>query len=151
MTNLSPTTDNTPTDLLARAGGLEGLRSVLKTFYDLVFDDIMIGFYFANADKSHLVEREVELTARALGHDEIRYTGQPLKQAHAPHRIVGGHFDRRTVLLRKAFDLHDLDPDVRAAWLRHNAALRHLITVDATSDCDHGAAAARADQFSEPA
>jgi truncated hemoglobin YjbI len=58
-----------PAPLHEQAGGAEKLRTVLRDFYDTVFADVMIGYLFKNADKTRLVERELELTLAALGAD----------------------------------------------------------------------------------
>ena len=130
-------------DLFALAGGLEGLRAVLTTFYDEVFDDVMIGFLFWNTDKARLIDKEVEFAAKMLGAASVQYTGKPLRKAHAAHRILGGHFDRRTQILREAMAAHDLPEAVREHWIEHTMALRVLITADSDSLCSHEAAEAR--------
>ena len=125
-------------DLFEQAGGLDGLRAVLTTFYDAVFSDMMIGFMFRGVDRQHLIEVEAELTARALGAKDVEYTGLPLKEAHARHRVLGGQFERRMVLLEEAMAAHDLPVPVREAWIAHSRAVRPLITRDAGSDCNDG-------------
>ena len=129
--------------LFEDAGGEAGIRAVIETFYDAIFDDMMIGFFFARSNKANLVRVETQLVARALGATHIQYEGRPLRAAHAAHPIMGGHFDRRTQLLREALDEHNVPAPVREAWLEHTQALRSLITDDAGSECDHDAAARR--------
>lgn len=121
--------------LLEAAGGLEGLERVVTSFYDAVFEDAMIGFFFRELDKASLIRREVELAARMLGAEHVQYTGRPLRQAHARHPIMGGQFDRRTQLLREAMAKHHLPESVQAAWLDHTERLRPLITRDAKAEC----------------
>lgn len=124
------------------AGGADGVRDVLRDFYDAVFDDVMIGFHFRGADKARLIERELELTLAALGAD-VAYTGRPLRAAHAPFPIFGGQFLRRRKLLADAMARHHLPEPVQAAWLAHTDALRADITGDATDECDDRGAAER--------
>ena len=81
-------------DLMALAGGDEGLRALLTDFYDRVFRDPMIGYLFMGQDKARLIEREVEWTARLFG-AEVSYQGRPLREAHKRHPIRRGHFHRR--------------------------------------------------------
>ena len=125
-----------------RAGGVEKIREVLTDFYDTVFRDLMIGFLFKGADKTRLIERELELTLRVLGAD-VPYTGRPLAEVHAQHPILGGHFMRRRKLLADAIARHGLPDDVRDAWLAHTDALRPTITPDRGDECDAPGAAAR--------
>jgi hemoglobin len=123
--------------------GGEALRRVIEDFYDRVFRDVMIGFLFVGKDRARLVEKEWELAARMLGATEVRYTGRPIREAHAQVPILGGHFDRRTQILRETLDDHGVAPEVRDTWLEHTAALRAQVTADAGSECDHDAALAR--------
>ena len=117
---------------------------MITTFYDAVFADVMIGYHFARADRQRLIDKEVELAARMLGASHVRYTGRPMLEAHARHRIFGGQFDRRLQLLRQAMERHDLPEPVRRAWVEHTQALRALITDDDDSNCSHERAEARA-------
>lgn len=135
MAEQPTTSSSSSSTLFERAGGLPGLRAILKTFYDAVFEDIMIGFMFQAFDKERLINKELEFAARALGARDIQYTGKPIRAAHAPHRILGGQFDRRLQLLRQAMALHDLPQPVQQAWIAHTQALRPLITPDVDSQC----------------
>lgn len=127
--------------LFERIGG-ERLRAVIEDFYRRVFADVMIGFMFAGKDRARLVDKECEFAAKLLGAD-VRYTGRSMPEAHARVPITGGHFDRRTQILRDVLAAHDVPADVQAAWLAHVDALRPQLTADQGSDCDHDAAAAR--------
>lgn len=128
--------------LFDRIGG-DRLRAVIVDFYDHVFADVMIGFLFAGKDKARLIEKEWELAARMLGAD-IPYTGRAMKEVHAKHPILGGHFDRRLQILKNVLAAHDIDPEVQATWIDHTQAMRSQITADKGSECDHDAAATRA-------
>lgn len=123
-------------NLFELAGGTEGLRAVVESFYESVFSDVMIGFFFRAADKARLIEKEVELAARMLGGTHIPYTGKSMREAHAKHRIMGGQFERRLQLLREAMAKHDLPEPVREAWVAHTRKLRSQITRFGGSDCE---------------
>jgi hemoglobin len=132
-----------PTPTLYDRLGPDALRAVVTDFYARVFADVMIGFLFTGKDRQHLIDREIEFTARFLGARDVRYTGRPMRQAHARSPILGGHFDRRLQILRNTLRDHAVDPDVATAWIDHQLALRPQITGDAGSECDHDVAAAR--------
>jgi hemoglobin len=125
--------------------GPDTLRAVITDFYERVFADLMIGFLFIGKDRKRLVEMEIELTARFLG-AETRYTGRPIREAHARSPIMGGHFDRRLKILEETLDDHGVDPEVREAGLRHNLALRAQVTADPRSQCND----VRAARFVDP-
>lgn len=114
--------------------GPEKLRAVIADFYDRVFDDVMIGFLFIGKDRQRLIDKEIELTARFLGAD-IRYTGKPIRAAHARSPIMGGHFDRRLQILRETLADHEVDAEVCEAWIQHNLALREQVTADGRGEC----------------
>jgi hemoglobin len=110
------------------------LREVLTDFYDRVFGDVMIGFLFQGKSKQHLIDREYEFTANLLGAD-VRYTGRPMRTAHAQSPIFGGHFERRLQILRETLRDHNVDPEVQQVWIDHSLALRRQITTDKGSEC----------------
>lgn len=119
--------------LFERIGG-DALRAVIADFYDRVFRDVMIGFMFEGKNKPHLIEREWELAAALLGGD-VKYTGRPMRTAHAQHTIFGGHFERRLQILKETMRDHAVDPEVQQVWIDHTNALRSQITRDRGSEC----------------
>jgi hemoglobin len=129
------------TSFFDQIGGDE-LRAVIADFYDRLFADVMIGFLFTGKDKQRLIDREWELTAGLLG-GPVRYTGRPIREAHAAVPILGGHFDRRLQILRETIADHGLPDAARDAWLAHGQALRAQVTADKSSECDHDADAER--------
>jgi truncated hemoglobin YjbI len=115
--------------------GEDALRRVLEAFYERVFADPMIGYLFATSNKHRLIQKELELVARMLG-AEGRYSGMPMREAHARHRILGGHFARRQKILDEVLEAHGVDPEVRAVWRAHNDALRPQVTGDEPTECN---------------
>jgi hemoglobin len=114
------------TSLYDEIGGEEGLRAVLRTLYDRLFDDTMIGFFFAGKDKAKLVEHQLWFTARFLGGPN-RYDGRSLPDAHAALALLPGHFDRRHHILREVLEAHNVPTAVRDEWLRVDQSLRHAV------------------------
>jgi hemoglobin len=110
------------------------LREVVTDFYSRVFGDVMIGFLFEGKSRQHLIDREYEFTANFLGGD-VKYTGRPMRTAHAQSPIFGGHFERRLQILRETLRDNRVDPEVQQAWIDHTLALRPQITRDKGSEC----------------
>ncbi len=106
--------------------GEAGIRAVLQTLYDRLFDDLMVGFLFAGRDKAKLIERQLWFTARFLGGPN-RYEGRPIPEAHAASPILPGHFDRRHHLLAEALVEHAVPAHVAAEWLRVDASLKTAV------------------------
>ena len=120
--------------LFEEVGGEPGLRAIVDDFVGRVFTDLMIGFYFRNADQRRISELEYQHAAEHLG-GPVKYRGKPLGQTHAPHRIMGGQFNRRRELLRKTLADHQAPERVTEAWLAHNDSLRAEITGDQSGEC----------------
>ena len=114
--------------------GEQKLREVITDFYSRVFGDVMIGFMFEGKSRQHLIDREYEFTANLLGGD-VKYTGRPMRTAHAQTPIFGGHFERRLQILRETMRDRGVDPDVQRVWIDHTLALRDQITADKGSEC----------------
>ena len=110
------------------------LRAVITDFYSRVFGDVIIGFLFEGKSRQHLIDREYEFTASFLGGD-VKYTGRPMRTAHAASPIFGGHFERRLQILRETLRDNAVDPEVQQAWIDHTLALRAQITRDQGSEC----------------
>lgn len=115
--------------------GRKRLDQIVGVFVDRVFDDLMIGFFFRNADRDRIKELEFQFTARFLGAD-IEYRGRPLAEAHSRHPIMGGQFARRLKILRETLEEFRVPPHIQEAWIAHTESMRPLITSDRGSDCD---------------
>jgi hemoglobin len=133
-----------PSTLFEELGGEPVLRGIIDRFVDRVFDDVMIGFFFRNARRERIKEKEYEFAARHLGAD-IAYTGRPLEEAHRAHPIMGGQFARRLMILKETLEAAGVPEHVKQHWLRHTEALRPLVTTDASRECDPERARQRAE------
>ncbi|HZU83628.1 MAG TPA: group 1 truncated hemoglobin [Polyangiaceae bacterium] len=111
-------------------GGEERVRAVLRSLYDKLFADRMVGFLFEGKDKAHIVEQQVLFTCAFLGGPQ-RYAGRPLPEAHAKLPLLPGHFDRRHRLLEQVLLEERVPEDVRRVWLRIDASLRPSVLASA--------------------
>jgi hemoglobin len=121
--------------LYEQLGGESKLREVIDAFVDRVFDDLMIGFFFASADKARIKQFEFQHASELLG-GPAAYAGRPLRQAHAAHPIRGGHFARRMEILRQVLAAHGVPPEVQQHWIDHDLALAGQITGDGVGECN---------------
>jgi hemoglobin len=121
--------------LYEQLGGESTLRAVIDDFVDRVFDDLMIGFFFASADKARIKQFEFQHASALLGGPAV-YAGRPLRQAHAAHPIRGGHFARRMQILRQVLAAHGVPPEVQQRWIEHDMALAGQITGDGVGECN---------------
>ena len=123
--------------LFHKAGGEASIRKALKHFYDRVFSDVMIGFFFAQKnqeDKELLIQRELELASEILK-GPLLYQGHNLSGVHFPLRIFGGQFDRRTQILKECLTQANFPQEVIDAWIQATESMRPLITSNPKSVC----------------
>jgi len=66
--------------LYERMGGEPALRAVIDDFIDRVFDDILIGYLFVNADRARIKELEFQHASEFLGGPH-EYEGRSLQAA----------------------------------------------------------------------
>jgi hemoglobin len=132
--------------LFDQLGGEGPLRAVIDRFVDRLFEDTMIGFFFARASRERIKQKEYEHAAEHLG-GGVEYTGRPLTVAHAAHPIQGGHFRRRLQILRETLEEMHVPEPVRRRWLEHTESLRDQVTGDVGSECDGVAAQRRVEAF----
>ena len=117
-----------------RLGGEPALRAIIDDFVARMFGDLMIGFFFRDATPKRIAELEFQHAAQFLG-APIEYKGRPLRVAHQKHPIMGGHFARRTQLLRQTLDAHGVPADIHSAWIAHVESLRPEITAQPDGQC----------------
>jgi hemoglobin len=128
--------DDVVSSLYDQLGGEGALRAIIDRFVDRVFEDAMIGFFFAQASRERIKDKEFEFAAQHLG-GPFQYTGRPLQTAHARHPIMGGHFMRRYQILSETLSEFGVPNAVREHWLAHTEKLRPAITQQRGSECRH--------------
>ncbi|HET9956207.1 MAG TPA: group 1 truncated hemoglobin [Polyangiaceae bacterium] len=112
--------------LFEQMGGEPALRLVIDEFVDRMFDDVMIGYFFARVSREHIKRMEYEFAAQKLGAD-VLYSGRSLEVAHRAHRIFDGQFLRRLTLLRETLERHGVPESVKEFWLRLTESERDTV------------------------
>jgi hemoglobin len=118
-----------------RAGGEPVVRAVVERFVDRVWDDPIIGFFFAGKDRARVKLHEYEHAATVLGGGSA-YTGRPIAPLHRALKINAGQFRRRLAILRQELERAGVPQDVIDVWLAAQRAMEQQIT-DGT-DCGPG-------------
>ena len=118
-----------------RLGGEAPLTAIVSDFIDRVVGDLMIGFFFRTVPVERLKQRELEFASRHLGGPHA-YSGRAIHEAHGPHKIMGGQFNRRLRILETTLIEHDVPKDIIAEWLAHNESLRAQVTLDGPFACN---------------
>lgn len=113
--------------LVGRLGGPEQLRAILRIFYERLFMDSLVGFFFAGKDLEEIVDGQHGFLMRAF-QETPRFTGVHPGEAHRElPPILRGHFDRRLVMLREVLVEQGVDPADVEAWMRVEEGMRRLI------------------------
>ncbi len=115
-------------------GGEFALSAIIDDFVERICSDTMIGFFFGRVSRARLKRMEYEHAAEFLGAD-IVYSGRTMRDAHARHPIMGGHFARRRQILKNTLERHGVPAHIIDAWLAHQDALREQVTTDPVGQC----------------
>ena len=102
------------------------MPALMKDFYDRLFSDIMVGFFFDGHDKQELIDKQSAFMGRMLGGPNS-YTGLSLRAAHFPLNIFEGQFFRRHQVLKETLETHGVDNDIREYWLRLDLQFKEKI------------------------
>lgn len=114
--------------LIDRLGGVESVRELLDRFYLRLFDDVLVGFFFVGHDRATIVEGQLQFLRWATG-EQADLAGRHPSTAHEGlPPILGGHFDRRLVVLDEVLREEGVADADREAWLRIERSMRkHLV------------------------
>src|ERR1700733_9040486 len=79
--------------LYDRVGGDQGVKNLVRSFYDRVLKDPELAAFFENASIDRLYGMQYEFFAAALD-GPVRYSGLSIHQAHFGRGIEKEHFGR---------------------------------------------------------
>ncbi len=114
-------------DVIEEVGGTKAMQRLMSRFYDRLFDDVMIGFFFVNSDKEALIRSQIDYVHAHLGGRHGDYSGPSIRRAHAELPILAGHFDRRHQILREVLEEFDVPERVQKAWLQLDRSMRSMV------------------------
>lgn len=118
---------NATWSLAKEVGGDARLLALLTRFYDRLYDDVLIGFFFAPKDKATLVRSQFDYLTANLGDRLGTYEGPSIRRAHEHLAILPGHFDRRHVILQEVLTEFAVPEHVKDAWLAFDRSLRDFV------------------------
>lgn len=114
-------------DVIEAVGGPAVMKRLMTLFYDRLFDDILIGYFFDQSDKEHLIESQIAYVHAHLGTRKGRYEGPSIRRSHQKLAIGAGHFDRRQRILEQVLEEFEVPLNVREAWLNLDLAMRPMV------------------------
>ncbi len=109
-------------------GGLteEKIATIIRDFYNLAAQDMIIGHFFFNHDLEHIIAQQTRFAIGLLG-GKANYRGKSMEAAHRGLKIRLPHFGRRQVLMQQVMIQHDLPAEVWKEWLKREDKLKSLI------------------------
>lgn len=114
-------------DIVDEVGGAARMEAMMNRFYDRLFADLLIGFFFEGSDKEALVASQIAYVHAHLGSRDGNYEGPSIRKAHADLPILVGHFDRRHQILREVLVEFEVPERARQAWLALDRAMRDMV------------------------
>ena len=114
-------------DLIEEVGGSQVMQALMRRFYDRLFDDIMVGFFFVDSDKEALIQSQIDYVYAHLGARRGTYEGPSIRRAHADLPILAGHFDRRHQILGEVLEEFDVPQHVIDDWLALDRSMRSMV------------------------
>ena len=114
-------------DIIEEVGGGAAMESLMREFYDRLFDDMIIGFLFDHSDKEALIASQIDYIHAHLGSRQGRYEGPSIREAHRDLPILVGQFDRRHQILGEVLQEFEVPERVRQAWLNLDQAMREMV------------------------
>lgn len=89
--------------------------------------DLLVGFFFSGRDTDLIADRQLAFVSKVVGITSD-YTGKAPPHAHDDlPPILGGHFDRRLVLLEETLRDHGLTPEQARTWVDFERSFRKAI------------------------
>lgn len=114
-------------NLAEEVGGEETLAALIREFYDLLFEDVLVGFLFQPHDKERLITSQIAYLKAHLGDRSGVYDGPTIRRAHEKVPILPGHFDRRHKVLTDLLERWNVPEHVKAEWLTLDQSLRQFV------------------------
>jgi len=113
--------------LVARLGGVERLRVLLDRFYLRLYEDPMVGFFFAGKDRARIVDGQLGFLLKAFG-ETASFDGRHPSVAHLDlPPILRGQFDRRLVVLRSVLEEAGVPAADVDLWIRVEESMRRHV------------------------
>ena len=106
--------------------GKEKITQIITEFYQLAFQDPIIGHFFFRKDHAQLLRGQLAFTLALLGSKDC-YRGPDVATIHSKLTIRPPHFNRRQQLLKELLEKHAVKKEIRSHWLRLEERLRPLI------------------------
>lgn len=107
--------------------GIDRIQKIIFSFYQVMSQDTMIGFFFTGRDIQAIAQKQSEFLYKAMGL-KPSYSGKaPADAHHDLPPILTGHFDRRLKILEDLLKKEGLSQKQITAWIGFENAFRDAI------------------------
>jgi len=120
--------------LFERLGGRITLDKVHKDFYDYLYEDPVLSFYFKHVEQDFIEKTQSDFMGVRFG-GPPEYRGLGVKDAHSYMFIKPEHLELRQVFLKKALVKNGVAEDLMEEWLKIDHAFWQQIEKKDLSDC----------------
>jgi len=113
--------------LLTKIDGEGKLKKVLRSFYQEMSQDVLVGFFFSGKDLDAIAHQQAQFLLFAAGLKST-YLGRTPTHAHLGlPPISKGQFDRRLEILKQVLEKHGFEPHDIQIWTHFEEAFRNTV------------------------
>jgi truncated hemoglobin YjbI len=130
MTQRPPLSRQNLQELIRSLGGVDAFETLMRRFYRVMADDVMIGFFFAGRDPDTIADKQSRFVLHSAGLIQAP-PGQGPATAHrnlAP--ILKGHFDRRIQILGEVLRASGVSGADIETWVGFEESFRKVVESD---------------------
>jgi len=117
---------NVQTNLIDLIGGVEIIEKIHHHFYDILFNDSKLKYYFAGKDKALLTSQQTRFMSGLLGAAK-NYGGLTPKFAHKHMVISDELYSYRQELLKKSILHYGVSEEVTDKWISVDEKFRNVV------------------------
>ena len=114
-------------NLVQSLGGEGVVVSIMERFYQVLGQDLMIGFFFTGHDLKEIAKKQAAFFLMAAGMVQNFVGKGPASAHHALPPILSGHFDRRLVILREVLQKEGLSDSQISTWVSFEESFRAVV------------------------
>ncbi|MBP6219089.1 MAG: group 1 truncated hemoglobin [Oligoflexales bacterium] len=103
------------------------ISKIIARFYDLAFDDPIIGHFFFGLSKEQLIQKQIIFASVMLGSPSHQYLGDSLHKIHAPLKIRLPHFGRRQKIMEQVLTEFQIADELKEDWLKLELKLKRQV------------------------
>jgi truncated hemoglobin YjbI len=130
MTQRSPLSRQRLQELIRSLGGEEAFKDLMRRFYRVMADDVMIGFFFAGRDPDTIADKQSLFVLHSAGLIQAPPEHGPATAHRNLAPILKGHFDRRIRILNEVLQNAGVSAGDIKTWVGFEESFRKVVESD---------------------